>query len=74
MTKDPSKRLGNRRTEIMEHLFFRHIDWEKLERLEIQPPYRPVIVRPINSFSPWYFSYSMCHRETTCFWISHLNI
>ncbi|KAF6030540.1 PRKCA [Bugula neritina] len=43
MTKDPSKRLGNRRTEIMEHLFFRHIDWEKLERLEIQPPYRPVI-------------------------------
>ena len=28
----------------MEHMFFRHIDWDKLERLEVQPPWRPVIV------------------------------
>ena len=44
MTKDPSKRLGVKRTDVMEHMFFRHIDWDKLERLEVQPPYKPIIV------------------------------
>jgi len=43
MTKEPSKRIGVKRTDVMEHMFFRHIDWDKLERLEIQPPYKPVI-------------------------------
>lgn len=29
--------------EIRKHLFFRHIDWDKIARLEVQPPFKPRI-------------------------------
>jgi hypothetical protein len=29
--------------EVRKHLFFRHIDWDKIARLEVQPPFKPRI-------------------------------
>lgn len=44
LCKDPANRLGaNGVLEIMSHPFFEDIDWEKLERREIKPPYVPKV-------------------------------
>ena len=46
LTKDPQKRLGSGpgdADDIQRHVFFTSIDWEKLMRGEIAPPWKPQI-------------------------------
>ena len=49
MKKIPAERLGygtNGKYEIKCNHFYRHINWEKLENKEIQPPFKPQITDP----------------------------
>lgn len=42
LTKDPTKRLGaNGVYEIKDHEFFKGIDWDRLERKALKPPFMP---------------------------------
>ncbi len=42
-TFDPLKRMGRHVEDIKNHEFFKDIDWIKLEKKEITPPYKPKI-------------------------------
>ena len=47
MVKNPAKRLGcmeKGEEEIKNHLFFKMINWVKVEAREVQPPFKPKIV------------------------------
>lgn len=46
LLRDPAKRLGSKddgAQEIKNHPFFAGVDWEALEKLEIEPPFRPMV-------------------------------
>jgi len=46
LTRDVDKRLGSGAdgsNDIKKHVFFSGIDWEKLERKEIEPPFKPKV-------------------------------
>ena len=48
LTKDSNERLGCTASgdqSILDHAFFREIDWVKLEARQIEPPFKPIIVR-----------------------------
>lgn len=55
LTRDPEKRLGsNGGTEVKHHPWFGDIDWEKLVRKEIDPPFKPKVkgVDDISQIDP----------------------
>lgn len=52
LEKDPNTRLGAASSphgEITESVFFNEIDWKKLERRALEPPFRPQVV---STFAP----------------------
>lgn len=55
LTKNPVRRLGCVDSEggenaVTSHAFFAAIDWEKLNRREIEPPFKPRIVSHMDAF------------------------
>ncbi|MGH0135686.1 UNVERIFIED_CONTAM: hypothetical protein FKN15_057901 [Acipenser sinensis] len=59
LTKNPSRRLGcvpsqGGESVIPLHPFFREIDWELLNRRQLEPPFKPRIKSPqdVNNFDP----------------------
>lgn len=48
LERDPKKRIGHGEKDafdIMEHPFFDSIDWDKLAKREVKPPYVPKVKR-----------------------------
>ncbi|XP_027023983.1 protein kinase C eta type [Tachysurus fulvidraco] len=59
LTKNPSRRLGcvaasGGENAVPAHAFFSTIDWEKLNRRELEPPFKPQIKtsEDVNNFDP----------------------
>ncbi|KAL2099024.1 hypothetical protein ACEWY4_005504 [Coilia grayii] len=59
LTKNPTRRLGciaadGGEQAIVSHAFFADINWDKLNRREIEPPFKPRIKAPedVNNFDP----------------------
>ncbi|KAG8527364.1 uncharacterized protein KY384_007516 [Bacidia gigantensis] len=56
LTREPGQRLGSSRgaLEVMEQPFFKEIDWEKLYRKEIPPPFVPDVTSTdsVANFDP----------------------
>lgn len=53
LEKEATKRLGslgcNSGDDVMAHDFFRGLDWPRLEKKEIEPPYKPRVVSNLIS-------------------------
>lgn len=44
LTRNPEKRLGSGSfEEVMGHPWFRDIDWDKLYKKEVVPPFKPIV-------------------------------
>ncbi|XP_017523542.1 ribosomal protein S6 kinase alpha-6 isoform X2 [Manis javanica] len=49
--RNPANRLGSEGVEeIKRHLFFASIDWNKLYKREVQPPFKPASGKPDDTF------------------------
>uniref|UniRef100_A0A452RZN9 non-specific serine/threonine protein kinase n=1 Tax=Ursus americanus TaxID=9643 RepID=A0A452RZN9_URSAM len=49
--RNPANRLGSEGVEeIKRHLFFANVDWNKLYRREVQPPFKPASGKPDDTF------------------------
>ncbi|OWZ21121.1 AGC/AKT protein kinase [Phytophthora megakarya] len=48
LQKDPTKRLGTNISDILEHPYFRGIDWDLLLKKQITPPWKPKLVSPLD--------------------------
>lgn len=43
LTRDVEKRLGASSADVKKHPFFKDIDWDKLEKKEVDPPFKPKV-------------------------------
>ena len=44
MQKDPVKRIGASNTrEVMEHAWFKSVNWDDVNKLKVEPPIKPEI-------------------------------
>ncbi|XP_072600857.1 ribosomal protein S6 kinase alpha-6 isoform X13 [Vulpes vulpes] len=49
--RNPANRLGSEGVEeIKRHLFFANVDWNRLYRREVQPPFKPASGKPDDTF------------------------
>eukprot|EP00612_Vaucheria_litorea_P005713 CAMPEP_0171460982 /NCGR_PEP_ID=MMETSP0945-20130129/5626_1 /TAXON_ID=109269 /ORGANISM="Vaucheria litorea, Strain CCMP2940" /LENGTH=526 /DNA_ID=CAMNT_0011987265 /DNA_START=456 /DNA_END=2036 /DNA_ORIENTATION=- len=52
LTKDPAFRLGSSKedsSEVKRHIFFAPIDWEKMMKRELRPPWQPTVVGSVDT-------------------------
>ncbi|CAN0371217.1 unnamed protein product, partial [Ectocarpus sp. 13 AM-2016] len=52
LTRDPSKRLGSSlddAQEVERHPFFAPLDWNRVMRREVAPPWEPMLVGSLDS-------------------------
>jgi len=52
LQKDPEMRMGSSEADALElkrHPWFKPIDWEKLMRREIEPPFKPRVQNPLDT-------------------------
>ena len=45
--REPEQRLGAN-GNIREHNFFKDTDWNALEKRQVEPPFRPTVVRIVQ--------------------------
>lgn len=48
LRKDPTQRLGNDITDLLQHPFFSGIDWDLLLQREVIPPWRPKLTSKLD--------------------------
>jgi len=62
LNRDPNKRLGSKdgAIELMQHPFFKDIDWKKLSKKQVIPPYKPKVK---NNTCVKYFSQEYAEEE-----------
>ncbi|KAM9988093.1 hypothetical protein ACTFIZ_003459 [Dictyostelium cf. discoideum] len=51
LNRDPSKRLGSGESDVEEikaHPFFKNVNWSKLLNKEVDPPFKPHLVGPLD--------------------------
>ncbi|KAL7744998.1 hypothetical protein ACLKA6_007261 [Drosophila palustris] len=52
LEKDYTKRIGSQYSpagDIADHIFFRPIDWNLLEKRQIEPPFKPQVKHPLDT-------------------------